>query len=56
MKVKDFLAWLRGNNVDEDSEIETARYLDKDFVAYGNFFENDLEYDEDMKATRIWVG
>ena len=34
MKVKDFLNWLKENNVNEDSEIEITRFFDNDIVAY----------------------
>ena len=56
MKVKDFLNWIKENGGDEESEIDIARYLDKDLVAYGNFYDNDLVYDKDIETVQIWVG
>ena len=54
MKVKDFLNWLKENDVNEDSEIEITRFLDNDIVANGNFFENDLNYDKDLRMVQIF--
>jgi hypothetical protein len=54
MKVKDFLNWLKENNVNEDSEIEITRFFDNDIVANGNFFENDLNYDKDLRMVQIF--
>lgn len=56
MKVRDFLNWLKENNVDEDSEIDIARDLGEGFATYGNFFENDLSYDKDLETVEIWAG
>lgn len=50
MKVKDFLNWLKENDVNEDSEIEITRFFDNDIVANGNFLENDLNYDKDLRG------
>ena len=54
MKVKDFLNWLKENDVNEDSEIEITRFFDNDIVANGNFFENDLNYDKDLRMVQIF--
>lgn len=54
MKVKDFLNWLKENDVKEDSEIEITRFFDNDIVVNGNFFENDLNYDKDLRMVQIF--
>lgn len=54
MKVKDFLNWLKENDVDENSEIEITRFFDNDIVANGNFFESDLSYDKDLNIVQIF--
>lgn len=54
MKVKAFLNWLKENDVNEDSEIEITRFFDNDIVANGNFFENDLNYDKDLRMVQIF--
>lgn len=54
MKVKDSLKWLKENNVNEDSEIEITRFFNNDIVANGNFLENNLNYDKDLRMAQIF--
>lgn len=54
MKVKDFLNWLKENDVNEDSEIEITRFFDNCIEINGNFFENDLNYNKELNMVQIF--